>query len=103
MRPGIGLDEEQAKQLALAACQGASWSNKKFRKFFADFVSRDQLAGKDRVFMVPENLCPSSGEDLSKALDRIYRIRSGNLHSASPFPKSVGVGTSPWIKWRHYP
>jgi hypothetical protein len=93
----LGLDEKKAKLLALESSRGAYWLGKKFKKFLLDFVSLDELAAKDRVFLVPENFCPRK-EDVPKALSRIYDARSGNLHRASPFPKSVGLGTSPWIK-----
>lgn len=98
----FGLDEEKVKQLALDACEGQHWLKKKFKKFILDFVPLEKLATKDRVFLVPKNLCPQE-EDLPKVLSQIYDARSGNLHSASPFPRSIGIGTSPMIKITQLP
>jgi hypothetical protein len=91
---GFGLAEEQVTQLALDACKGQRWLKRKFKKFVLEFASLEELGVKDRVFLVPEHLCPPK-EDVPKALGRIYDARSGNLHIASPFPKTVGIGTSP--------
>jgi hypothetical protein len=82
--------------------KGQRWLKNKFEKFLLDFASLDELEIKDRVFLVPENLCPPK-EDVPKALGRIYDARSGSLHAALAFPKSVGIGTSPWIKLSQMP
>lgn len=93
----FGLSEDQAKLLCLDACRGDRWLKRKFKKFLLDFASLDDLATKDRVFPVPESFCPPK-EQIPQVLGRIYDMRSGNLHSASPFPKHVGIGVTPWIK-----
>lgn len=98
----FGLGDEKAKQLVLEACKGQHWLKRKFKKFLLDFVTPEVLVGKDRVFLVPEHLCPPS-EDFPKVFGRIYDARSGNLHGALPFPRSVGIGVSPLINWRQLP
>jgi hypothetical protein len=97
-----GLSQQQANHLTLLACQGMGWSKRKFIKFLADRVSPSALAQKDRVFLIPQHLCPPS-EDLGKTLARIYEARSGNLHSGSSLPRSIGIGTSPLIHARSLP
>jgi hypothetical protein len=98
----LGVDDDKAKQLGVEACKGNRWLRKKFKKFLLDFVSPEQLAGKDPVFLVPTHLCPPT-EGLSKTFGEIYDARSVNLHKASPFPSSIGIGTSTSIPWRQFP
>jgi hypothetical protein len=97
-----GLDEEKVKQLALDACSGQRWLKRRFKKFLLDFAPPETFSEKDRVFLVPDYLCPPA-EDYSKTLGRVYDMRSGNLHVASPFPRSVAIGTSPLIRSRDLP
>ncbi|GEM_PF-1983285 len=97
-----GLDSEKAKRLALDACKGHRWLKKKFKKFLLEFAPKDKLVGQDRVFLVPENLCPPF-EDRQSVFGLIYDMRSGNLHTALPFPRSIAIGTAPSIKWRDLP
>lgn len=98
----FGLDDDQAKQLGLDACKGNRWLKRKFKRFLEDFISPEELTGKDPVFLVPESLCPTI-EEFSKTFGRIYDARSVNLHQAWPFPNSVGIGTSTSIPWRQLP
>jgi hypothetical protein len=95
----LGLTEEQAKQLALAACEGDRWLKKRFKKFLIDFCSDEDLSKADRVFLLPNFLTPPLA-DLSSLLGRIYDARSGNLHAGFPFPRSISIGTSPLFRWR---
>jgi hypothetical protein len=97
-----GLSEEQANHLALLACQGMSWSKRKFKKFLIDHVSETALAEKNRVFLVLPNLCPPP-KSLETTLARIYEARSGNLHGGSSLPRSVRIGISPLIHFRSLP
>lgn len=98
----FGLDDGKARELGLEACKGNRWLSRKFKKFLNEFVSPKELADRDRLFFVPEYLCPSI-EELSKVFGRIYTARSVNLHHAVPFPESVGIGTSTGISWRQLP
>lgn len=98
----FGLDVGQASQLALEASQGNPWSKRKFKKFLLDFASRDELSKKDQVFIEFPNLWPPV-ENLEETLSRVFEARSGNLHRAHPFPRWVGVGTSPSAKFNELP
>lgn len=93
----LGLDDEKASQLAVEACRSERWLQKKFKKFLLDRLPLDELALRDRVFPMPQNLCPP-GNEVSMVLGRVYKARSANLHRGLPFPKSVGIGTTAWIK-----
>ena len=101
-RKSLVSGDEKAKQLVLEACKGERWLKKKFKKFLLDFVAPEVLVAKDRLFLVPEHLCPTK-DDLPKVLGRIYDARSGNLHRALPFPRSVSIGVNPWINPRDLP
>ena len=96
-----GLDEGQARQMALEACRGNPWSKKKFRQFLSAYAS-DDIWQEDHLFMVPENLRPDR-IDFDKTLGKIYDLRSQNLHGGSTFPRSIGIGTSPWYPVRDLP
>jgi len=97
-----GLTEEQANDLALLACQGIPWTKLKFIKFLVDRVPLMSLAEIDRLFFLPEHLCPPL-EDLEKTFKAIYDARSSSLHSGSALPHSIAVGTSPWIETSNLP
>jgi hypothetical protein len=98
----FGLGEEMTNHLALEACKGQPWLKRKFKKFLLDFVDPEVLVSQDRVFLVPQHLYPKK-DDLPKVFGRIYDARSGNLHGALPFPRSVGIGVNPWINARELP
>lgn len=93
----LGIGDDNAKQLALETCRDNPWSRRKFKKFLIDNVSPEKLSAKDRLFLVPEHLCPTP-QHFGKALDCVYSARSGNLHEGSSFPPFVGIGTSPSIE-----
>lgn len=98
----FGLDDDKARQLGLEACKGNRWLSKKFKRFLTEFSSPEELAERDRLFALPEYLCPPL-EEFSKIFGRIYSARSVNLHQAVPFPESVGIGTSTTVSWRQLP
>ena len=98
----FGLCEAQAKALALEACKTEKWVGRKFVKFCVDYCGVEELKSPDRVFLVLEHLNPQD-DDFENALRRIYRARSKNLHGGSPFPRGIGIGVSPSIKWRDLP
>ncbi len=89
------LDEAQAKTLALIAAKGNPWSFQKFKKFITDNVSAEEFDSEDAVF--PWACLRPSREHFEKALSNIYSERSGNLHGGKPFPRWIGVGTSPFV------
>jgi hypothetical protein len=88
-----GLDEEHAKALALEACGDRPSARQRFQKFILDNVSAEEIDGEDPVFPWWRFLKPAR-QNFEKTLGRIYGARSGNLHSAYPFPPWIGLGTS---------
>jgi hypothetical protein len=98
----FGLDEVQAKTLALEACKGDKWLTRKFVKFCVDFCPVTELQKPDDLFMALEHFNPPES-DFENALSRIYRARSKNLHVASPFPPGIGIGMSAQVKVRDMP
>ena len=98
----FGLDEAQARALALEACKGEKWRTRKFVKFCVDYCGARELKNPDRVFLALEHLNPSEAE-FERALRGIYGARSKNLHAGSPFPPGIGVGMSPTVKMRDLP
>lgn len=97
-----GLEEAQAKALALEACKDNRWLKRKFVKFCTDFCPATDLKEPDHVFMVLEHLNPPEA-DYEYALSEIYDARSRNLHVAFPFPAGIGIGMSPLINMRDLP
>jgi hypothetical protein len=97
-----GLTEAQANHLALLSCRDDRWIKRKFVKFLMDRLSSISLAEKDRFFFVPEHLRPPP-EDLEKTLKVIYDARSTSLHTGSPLPHSIAIGTSPRMKVHDLP
>jgi hypothetical protein len=95
----LGIDADNAKRLALETCRDNPWSRRKFKKFLLENVSPEELSVKDQLFLVPEHLCPTP-QNFGNALDRVYGVRSGNLHEGSPFPPFVGIGTRAFIESR---
>lgn len=97
----VGLNDEQAKMLALEACQGMTWLKQKFKKFILDYVSAEEMSVEDPVF--PWSFLRPPPEDFAKVLGLIYDARSGNLHRGYPFPPWVGLGTTPTLDPRNVP
>jgi hypothetical protein len=97
-----GLTEVQANHLALLACNGMRWNQRKFSKFLLDRVPPTSLSERDPLFFLLERLSPSP-EDLQKTLKNIYYARSSSLHSGSALPRSIAIGTSPWTETRNLP
>lgn len=98
----MGLDDMQVKDLVLAACKEQRWLARKFVKFCVTYCGVEPLRTPDRVFILNEYLIPSENE-IEQYLAKIYSARSKNLHTARPFPPGVGIGMSPWIKWKDLP
>jgi hypothetical protein len=88
-----GLNKDVAERLALEACKGNPWSGKKFKKFLLDNLDREAIKGQDDLFIVPDSFCPSE-TDIEKALDEVYRTRSGATHAGHAYPASAVIGPS---------
>lgn len=98
----FGLTANQAKQLALEAARGNSWTKRKFMAFLSKRISPQELAVKDGVFHPLPNLCPPP-DKFTNALNSIYYLRSGNLHEGTPLRRSIRPGIGPMIALRDLP
>jgi hypothetical protein len=88
-----GLCRDVAERIALEACKDNPWSGRKFKKFLLDNLDREAIKGKDDLFIVPDYFCPSETE-IEKALDEVYRTRSGATHAGHVYPASAAIGPS---------
>ena len=88
----LGLNEAAARELAILAAQGLSWTRKKFQRCLQRYTD-DRLWQKDDLFITIEPFVPKKA-DFERVLGDIYRARSSALHAGRSFPATVGVGTS---------
>ncbi len=91
----LGLDESAARELAIVATHGMSWTSKKFQRCLQQYTD-DRLWQKDDLFITIEPFLPKKS-DFKRVLGDIYHSRSSALHAGRSFPASVGVGTSAWV------
>ena len=96
----FGLPEDKARELALEACKGIPWANRKFMKFLVDNTD-DQLWEKDDVFKVHERFLPDKAE-YENALSRIYAARGKLTHQGRAFPASSEIGVRSSAAWRAF-
>jgi len=88
----LGLPEAAARELAILATHGMSWTSKKFQRCLQRYTD-DRLWEKDDLFITIEPFLPKK-VDFERALGDIYHSRSSALHAGRSFPATVGVGTS---------
>lgn len=91
----LGLDESNARELALAAAHGLSWTAKKFEQCLRRYTD-EQIWQKDDLFIELEPALPRR-EKFAEALRLIYRSRSAALHTGEGLASTAGLGTSPYI------
>jgi hypothetical protein len=90
------LTESQAKELALEACKGISWTKDKFIRFLVEYTDDSIFTEEDSLFHFPISLAPNE-QNFEKTLAEIYKMRSKAGHEGCPFPPQVGVGTKPTV------
>jgi hypothetical protein len=88
----LGLTQEGARDLAIEATRGMSWTSTKFQRCLRQYTDA-RLWQKDDLFITVEPFLPKEA-DFERALRDIYHSRSAALHTGQSFPASVGVGTS---------
>lgn len=94
----FGLAREQADRLAVEACKGISWHNRKFVKFLTE-NGGDELWTEDDVFVPYPRLMPKR-DDFESAVEQIYRARGKVSHAGGAYPASAGIGTRPRVSTR---
>ena len=90
-----GLTDEQASALAIEACKGIPWAN---RKFITDNTP-EQFWKEDDLFRVPAEFLPTR-DKFESALGEIYSCRGKLLHGGHSFPASSVIGMGPMIPIR---
>jgi hypothetical protein len=91
----FGLPEGEARQLAIEASKGITWSCRKFTKFICDHTD-DTLWTEDDLFTVPSDFLPKE-EKFKSALSEIYSMRGKATHRGHSYPAIARVGTGPTI------
>lgn len=89
----FGLCEKQAEELALEACKGIPWSNRKFIKFIFDYTD-DRLWTEDDLFKALPLFLPKR-DDFESALRQIYSMRGKATHGGHSYPLAARVGIGP--------
>ena len=90
----FGLKEDEARQLAIEACKGISWTSRKFTKFLLDNTNDKLWENDDDLFKVPARLLPTS-ENYETVLNNIYTARGKLTHGGYSFPLSSAIGIGP--------
>jgi hypothetical protein len=91
----FGLPEDKARQLAIEACKGITWSRRKFTKFICDYTD-DALWVENDLFRVPADFLPKK-ENFKSALAQIYGMRGKATHGGRAYPTIAKIGTDPMI------
>lgn len=91
----FGLCEEQAEELALEACKGMPWSNRKFVKFILEYTD-DRLWTEDDLFRTLPLFIPKR-DDFESTLRQIYIMRGKATHGGQSYPLSARVGIGPFV------
>jgi hypothetical protein len=89
----FGLSEKLAEELALEACKGIPWSNRKFIKFILDYTD-DKLWTEDDLFKELPLFLPKR-DGFESALRQIYSMRGKATHGGHPYPLSTRIGIGP--------
>ncbi len=91
---GFGLTAQQSRELAIEACKGIPWAQRKFVKFLVDYAD-DSLWQEDDLFTVPPSFLPSKPH-FEQVLGDVYQARGKLTHGGHPFPRSavIGVGST---------
>jgi hypothetical protein len=91
----FGLTDGDARELAIEACKGSSWTTRKFQQFLIKLTDTS-LWTEDDLFKVPENFLPAEA-DFPDVLRHIYSARGALAHGGRRFPPSIAIGAGPLI------
>ena len=94
----LGLAQENSEELAVLACNGMTWTSRKFQIFLKDMTD-ETIWQPDGLFRIPEGFEPAA-EDFDRVLKEIYRGRGAAVHGGQAYGPSVGVGSSPRVPVR---
>jgi hypothetical protein len=94
----LNVPKEGAEDLAVIACEGVSWSRRKFKLFLAEMVDGD-LAMPDDLFVDLKDFAPNL-DKFETFLNNIYNGRSGVAHGGNAFGDAIRLGMGPTIPAR---
>ena len=97
----LNIPEDQAEELALAACAGERWISRKFRIFLMERID-DSLWQPDNLFKLPVEFTPPK-DDLEKVLKIVYATRSTALHEGQSWQDTIRLGWGPTMPFSAVP
>jgi hypothetical protein len=93
----LGLQDESATDLALAACKPLYWATRKFKKFLLENVSESVWKDPDDLFPKLSDMFLPDRANFEKILATIYDARSKATHLGHPFPATASHAGGPSI------
>jgi hypothetical protein len=94
----LNVSENDAEDLAVLACEGMSWSRRKFKMFLTEMIDGD-LETPDDLFVDLKDFAPKMA-DVTSYLNAIYEARSAVAHSGNAFGDAIRLGLGPTVPIR---
>ena len=95
----LGVADEAARKVAIAACKREHWATRKFKKFLTDNMDESIWDEGDDLFKILPQFVPPR-DQLQKTLGKIYDARSKSTHFGRAFPASGSYAGGPTIPAR---
>jgi hypothetical protein len=95
----VGVEDEVARKVAIAACRREHWATRKFKKFLTDNIDESIWDEEDDLFRALPKSMPTR-DQLQKTLGKIYDARSKATHFGQQFPASASYVGGPTIPAR---
>jgi hypothetical protein len=96
----LGLSEDNARKLAIAACGSKYWATRKFKKLLIENVADSVWTKSDELSHRMSTALLPTKEEFEKVLGHIYQARSKATHVGQPFPISASYTGGPSIDAR---
>jgi hypothetical protein len=93
----LGLQEEQARTLAIEACKPSYWATRKFKQFLLNNVNESIWSEQDDLFPKLHDTFIPHRDSFEKTLARIYDARSKATHLGQPFPVTASHAGGPYL------
>jgi hypothetical protein len=95
----LGIEDEAARKVAIAACKREHWATRKFKKFLTDNIDESIWDSEDDLFKILPKFIPPR-DQLQKTLGTIYDARSKATHFGQEFPESGSYAGGPMMPVR---
>ena len=92
----LGMMDDVARQVAIAACKKEHWATRKFKQFLTDNLDGAIWDTADQLFKTLPNSTPQR-DHLQKTLGTIYKARSKATHFGQQFPASASYAGGPTV------